>query len=219
MVHSNGTRLESQRFRIDFTGSRKYSGRSSDFRAVSAAGEQAARRAMPTSVASASRVRPSAKSGSPPVSPPGGGQSAAGLPGLLPLGPASSDPGEPAQTVRGSPESSIPDHGCCGFGPCVSGLRGKSAACVTGRRRTSMIGAVVERTGDMAHLTVPPQYFAFLSPCQPLFSSFIRLPPPLSTLLHSSTAGVSSHSSPISPPLAPEATIKLFTAVSLPCLL
>jgi hypothetical protein len=49
IVHSNGTRFESQRFRIDFTGSKKYSGRSADFLCVSAGGEDAARRAMPTS--------------------------------------------------------------------------------------------------------------------------------------------------------------------------
>src|SRR5258707_9675896 len=49
MVHSKGTRFESQRFRIDFPGSTKYSGFSADFRRVSAGGEDAARRAMPTS--------------------------------------------------------------------------------------------------------------------------------------------------------------------------
>jgi hypothetical protein len=48
-VHSNGTRAESHRFNIDFTGNKKYSGFSLDFRFVSAAGEFAARRAMPTS--------------------------------------------------------------------------------------------------------------------------------------------------------------------------
>src|SRR5438874_11811572 len=53
MVHSNGTRCESHRFKIDFTGSTKYSGRSSDFLFVSAGGEVAARRAMPTSRARA----------------------------------------------------------------------------------------------------------------------------------------------------------------------
>src|SRR5882762_542355 len=48
MVHSNGTRFESHRFRIDRTGRTKYSGRSGDFLRVSAGGEHAARRAMPT---------------------------------------------------------------------------------------------------------------------------------------------------------------------------
>jgi len=49
IVHSNGTRFESQRFKIDFTGNTKYSGRSADFRRVSAGGDDAARRAMPIS--------------------------------------------------------------------------------------------------------------------------------------------------------------------------
>src|ERR1700740_2155427 len=53
MVHSNGTLLESQRFRMDFTGNTKYSGRSADFLLVSAGNEVAARRAMPTSRADA----------------------------------------------------------------------------------------------------------------------------------------------------------------------
>src|SRR2546430_14857639 len=53
MVHSNGTRSESRRLRIDFTGKTKYSGRSVDFLFVSAGGEAAARRAMPTSRAQA----------------------------------------------------------------------------------------------------------------------------------------------------------------------
>src|SRR5260370_3804122 len=48
MVHSNGTRCESHRFKIDFTGSTKYSGFSADLRSVSAGGEDAARRAIPT---------------------------------------------------------------------------------------------------------------------------------------------------------------------------
>src|ERR1700740_525324 len=61
MVHSNGTRSESQRFRIDFTGSRKYSGFSCDFLLVSAGGEEAARRAMPTSGAAAPRSIPSSQ--------------------------------------------------------------------------------------------------------------------------------------------------------------
>lgn len=57
MVHSKGTRLELQRFRIERTGKRKYSGRSSERRLVSAAGEIDARRAMPTSGAAAVEVR------------------------------------------------------------------------------------------------------------------------------------------------------------------
>src|SRR5271156_1685243 len=57
MVHSNGTRLELQRFKIERTGKRKYSGRSSERRLVSAAGEIDARRAMPTSGAAAVAAR------------------------------------------------------------------------------------------------------------------------------------------------------------------
>src|SRR5579862_5655694 len=49
MVQSKGTRPDSHLFRMDFTGSRKYSGRSSDLRRVGATGEIEARRAMPTS--------------------------------------------------------------------------------------------------------------------------------------------------------------------------
>jgi hypothetical protein len=64
---------------------------------------------------------------------------------------------------------SSPDHGCCGFGPCASGLKGKRVGCRTGRRRTSICGAEEERTGDMAHLAMPCQCFAFCSPCQALF--------------------------------------------------
>src|SRR5882672_5913800 len=58
MVQSKGTRLDSHLLRIDFTGRRKYSGRSSDARRVGAAGEIEARRAMPTSGAAALREAP-----------------------------------------------------------------------------------------------------------------------------------------------------------------
>src|SRR6266700_4066511 len=61
MVHSNGTRCESQRFKIDFTGSRKYSGRSAYFLWVSTGGEAAARLAMPTSRAFARLLGSAAK--------------------------------------------------------------------------------------------------------------------------------------------------------------
>src|ERR1700688_5109636 len=47
MVHSNGTRRESQRLRMDLTGNKKYSGRSDETRRVSAGGDFAARRAIP----------------------------------------------------------------------------------------------------------------------------------------------------------------------------
>src|SRR5205807_1401617 len=44
MVQSKGTRPDSHLFKMDFTGRRKYSGRSSDLRCVGAAGEMEARR-------------------------------------------------------------------------------------------------------------------------------------------------------------------------------
>jgi len=47
MVHSIGTPLESQRFKIDLRASTKNSGFPQTFRSVSAGGEDAARRAMP----------------------------------------------------------------------------------------------------------------------------------------------------------------------------
>src|SRR4029077_4138151 len=147
--------------------------------AVSAAGDAAARRAMPTSVASASRVRPSAKSEPPPVAGKGGGQSTAELPELLPPEPASIVEDASFLSRRRSSGESPPDHGCFWFGPCASYM-GKRADCRTGRLRTSTIGAVGERTDDMAHLAVPAQYFAFSSPCQYLFSLLLRLHhPPL----------------------------------------
>src|SRR6266404_1647815 len=58
MVQSNGTRPDSHLLRMDFTGSRKYSGRSPDLRRVAAAGEIEARRAMPTSGAARSDAAP-----------------------------------------------------------------------------------------------------------------------------------------------------------------
>src|SRR3989442_5035967 len=58
MVQSKGTRFDSHLFKIDFTGKRKYSGRSSDLRRVGAGGEIEARRAMPTSGAAPSGARP-----------------------------------------------------------------------------------------------------------------------------------------------------------------
>src|SRR5215471_11752546 len=76
MVHSNGTRLDSQRFKMDLTDKRKYSGFSRDLRLVSQAGEFAARRAMPTSGAGG-------------VWSCGGGQSAEGRSGLPMHQPAS----------------------------------------------------------------------------------------------------------------------------------
>src|SRR5256885_16421749 len=49
IVHSNGTRFESHRFKIERTGNTKYSGRDREARRESAGGDDAARRAMPTS--------------------------------------------------------------------------------------------------------------------------------------------------------------------------
>src|SRR5580704_8188865 len=79
---------------MDFTGSRKYSGRSEDCRWLSAGGEHAARRAMPTSGTAASRVRPSARLSRPCGTASyevGGGQSAVGQPEMLPPRPATAE--------------------------------------------------------------------------------------------------------------------------------
>src|SRR5882762_3154063 len=167
IVHSNGTRFESQRFKIERTGSRKYSGRSGELRCVSAAGELAARRAMPTSGvdcsapqrAAASRVRLSAWRGAPCSSGGAGGQSGMGLPEMLPPGPvtigARSDP------VRA-------------FGPgsvkWSVEWTGNSAVCSAGRR-AERLDVGLKGTGDMAHLTTALD-FAFSSP---LSSTFFTL--------------------------------------------
>src|SRR5216683_548385 len=58
MVQSKGTRPDSHLLRMDFTGRRKYSGRSPELRRVGAAGEMEARRAMPTSGAAVLRAAP-----------------------------------------------------------------------------------------------------------------------------------------------------------------
>src|SRR6266849_11047445 len=84
MVHSNGMRFESHRFRIDFTGSKKYSGFSADFRRVSAGGDNAARRAMPTSGAATVRTGPVARFWVPCWVLHAGGQSVVGRFELLP---------------------------------------------------------------------------------------------------------------------------------------
>src|ERR1700726_2162878 len=91
MVHSNGTRCESQRFRMDLTGSRKYSGRSVEVRRVSARGDFAARGAIPTSggftplpgTTTAARVPVSDRIWGPAETAGDGGQSATFVPGLL----------------------------------------------------------------------------------------------------------------------------------------
>src|SRR5713226_2462047 len=96
MVHSNGTRFESHRFRMDFTGSTKYSGFSTDFRRVSAGRDEAARRAMPTSRAGAHSGDTAASFRTGPVSRfwvpcwvlDAGGQSVVGRSEMLPRWPA-----------------------------------------------------------------------------------------------------------------------------------
>src|SRR5215467_5893084 len=96
MVQSNGTRWESHRFRIDFTGSTKYSGRSPDFLFVSAGGEEAARRAMPTSRTCARsleftarfRTESSGRLRIPPEIPDAGGQSVVWGSEIAPCWPA-----------------------------------------------------------------------------------------------------------------------------------
>src|SRR5216683_3935478 len=146
MVHSNGTRFESQRFKIERTGSKKYSGDSVEFRCVSAAGELAASRAMPTSGArtssgnnaAASRVRSCDWRGAPSRNELAGGQSGEGQPERLPLEPV-------AIGARSTPVQAC--------GPDASGQAGKSEACETRGRRLRRAGAVLERTGDIAHLT------------------------------------------------------------------
>src|SRR2546430_4707552 len=97
MVHSNGTRSESHRFKIDFTGKTKYSGRSADLLVVSAGGEAAARRAMPTSRAWARLLGSAAEFrtgllewfGGRSVATGAGGQSGVARSALLPCWPAS----------------------------------------------------------------------------------------------------------------------------------
>src|ERR1700676_3050015 len=121
MVHSNGTHFESQRFKIERTGSKKYSGRSAETRLVSATGEMAASRAMPTScvrasdgnIAAASRVRSSDWRGAPSMNEFAGGQSGEGQPERLPLEPV-------AIGARSAPVRTC--------GPDASGQAGNSEA-------------------------------------------------------------------------------------------
>src|SRR5690348_11939381 len=167
MVHSNGTRWESQRFRMDFTGRTKYSGRSADFLFVSAGGEVAARRAMPTSRALArslgfaAEFRTGLRARFCPASSAGdaGGQSVVLQSEMLPRWPATG--------------ARLP--ATC-FGLRSSGHSGKSVSGVGEARRRwiGKSGAVMECTGDMARLEAGRQYFAFCSLCQQLFSLFFR---------------------------------------------
>src|SRR5437762_5045264 len=145
MVHSNGTRCESQRFRIDFTGSTKYSGRCADFLFVSAGGEVAARRAMPTSRAVARSLGFTAEFRTGPFERPwvrcvacdGGGQSVVWRSEMLPRWPATG--------------ARLP--AIC-FGLRSSGYSGKSVSGVgeTWRRRVRKFGVVWELTGEIASL-------------------------------------------------------------------
>ena len=146
MVHSNGTRFESQRLRMERTGRRKYSGRSADCRRESAAGEFAARRAMPTSGAGSSApqdaadswVQPSSWRGAPGSAGYAGGQSGVGQPGALPLEPA--EIGARSESVRA-------------FEPRAWVKAGNNGACRAESRWGRNLRGGLEETGDMAHLT------------------------------------------------------------------
>src|ERR1700719_4316287 len=169
MVHSNGTRRESQRFRIDLTGNKKYSGRSEEVRRVSAGGDFAARRAIPinggfTPLAgstTAARVPVSGRFWEPAETAGDGGQSATFVPGLLLRGSLATGAG-----------SAIPF-----FGLCVPGPSGKRDAVVDGamRRRAKALVGEGNDIGDIAHLEARFEYFAFCSPSQQLFSPFLRI--------------------------------------------
>jgi hypothetical protein len=146
MVHSKGTRRESQRFRIDLTGNKKYSGRSAEVRRVSAEGDFAARRAIPTNggctpmagATTAARVPVSDRFWGPAETAGGGGQSATFVPGLLWCGPLATGAGSAILF----------------FGLCVSGQSGKSDAVVDGamRRRVKALAGEGNDIGDIAHL-------------------------------------------------------------------
>src|ERR1700731_2851732 len=181
MVHSKGTRRESQRFRMDLTGKRKYSGRSFEVRCVSAGGDFAARRAIPSSggftplagATTAARVPVSGRFWGPADTAGDGGQSATFVPGLLLCGPRAT-----------GARSAVPF-----FGLCVSGHSGKSDAVVGDamRRRVKVLAGEGNGTGDIAHLEARQQYFAFCSPSQELFSLYIRCKafPPITSCIHS----------------------------------
>jgi hypothetical protein len=120
--------------------------------------------------ASTSRVPPPVRR-APSVGGDGGGQSAGGQPEMLTLEPAAT--GGAAPTASDAlPQRSLP---ASGFALGASGQTGKRAGCRTGRRRMRTSGADEGRTGDIAHLAVPREYFAFVSPRQVLFSLFLRL--------------------------------------------
>src|SRR6266478_1533466 len=160
MVQSKGTRFDSHLFKIDFTGKRKYSGRSSDLRRVGAGGEIEARRAMPTSGAAPSGARPGTtsfaattasfwkpcglRSGWPQAAGAGGGQSAPLLNGTM--SETISEKGLPGPESGASSSVRV-------FG-LRSGQTGKREAEENGARRRigKPAGFDEERTGDIAHL-------------------------------------------------------------------
>src|SRR6266478_3218267 len=152
MVQSKGTRFDSHLFKIDFTGKRKYSGRSSDLRRVGAGGEIEARRAMPTSGAAASFAATTAslrkscelRSAWPQEAGAGGGQSAPLLNGTM--SETISEKGLPGPESGAS--SSVRMFGL------PSGQTGKREAEDNGARRRigKPAGFDEERTGDIAHL-------------------------------------------------------------------
>src|ERR1700722_8371758 len=156
MVHSNGTRRESQRFRIDLTGNKKYSGRSAEIRRVSAGGDFAARRAIPTSggftppvgSTTAARVPVPDRFWEPAETASDGGQSATFVPGLLLCGSLATGAG-----------SAIPF-----FGLCVSGPSGKRDAVVDSamRRRANALAGEGNDIGDIAHLEARPSISLFV---------------------------------------------------------
>src|ERR1700704_3891611 len=169
MVHSNGTRRESQRFRIDLTGNKKYSGRSVEVRRVSAGGDFAARRAIPISgeftplpgATTAARVPVSDRFWGPAEAAGDGGQSATCVPGLPWCG-----------SLATGARSAIPF-----LGLCVSGQSGKRDAVVGDamRRRAKTLAGEENDIGDIAHLEASPQYFAFCSPSQQAFPRLLSL--------------------------------------------
>src|SRR5579884_2105908 len=170
MVHSNGTRSESHLFRIERTGSRKYSGLSRELRRLSAVGDKAARRAMPTSGACAPGAAEAAtlslsdavRRGVPPVPVAGGGQSASQFAGVLP------------RTTSGASSRSRM------LGLC-SGPIGKRRSEEVGTRRRGIGKPGAEkgeesegRTGDITHLVAQP-VFRFLFAMSRCFSPFLCL--------------------------------------------
>src|SRR5882762_1235839 len=146
IVHSKGTRFESHRFKIERTGSTKYSGLVGEARRESAGGDDAARRAMPTSFVATGRAVSHAGVKNARAASPCGGQSA---------GTRSFD------SPRGPLQSSV-SSGALAFGLC-SGHSGKRDSVGVGP------GSTAENAGDIAHLEDLAKYFAFCSLCQELF--------------------------------------------------